>query len=742
MAESRVTYVGNGSTTNYSIPFPYILRDHVTVEVNGITQLTPLHYTFLNDSTIQFVNAPVADTAILIKRTTPQDDRLVDFTNGALLTERELDLSAKQNFFLLQELNDNYNQLLEDAKMRLATDAGVQLTEAQDVIDAMVQEVLASDLLSTLQSNISSIDLNGENIIAVDLLIDEEIADRIAGDASLQTQLNTITAATAATVFVQTTAPVPGSGGVPDPIPNGARWYDSDDNNKPYIWDQSTTTWISIEDPRIAANAADIAALEVSLTAAEDDITTNASAISVLDTTVTNLDGTVTSNSADITQLQSDVTDVENDVAGQATSISSLTSRVTTAEGNITSQASDITALQADLTAAEGTITSQGTALSALTTRVTTAEGTITSQGASITALANTVNNPTTGVTATASAVSSLTTRVTTAESDIAAAESDITSIASDVTTLTTTVGTNTASISTQATSINGLEAQYTVKVDVNGRVAGFGLASTAINGTPTSEFIVVADKFAIVDPGATGSTPDVPFSYSGGVVQMQNVVIDGALIENASIGNAKIIDINASKITAGTIATSLLDIDGITLQNVGGTLQIDAVDWSTNISGAGKPDDNATDGATAGVNFDAAYAPGPSTIAIANTERSTASGSFTTCKSFQLQGTGTVTLRFRYRHDLAANGQIRVIQGASVLTLSNETVGSIASNILTVIGGGVGSFIEAEVNVTLDNRDDEIDVQFRRTSGATSFFLSDAEIRISALDGTTTTQD
>lgn len=42
------------------------------------------------------------------------------------------------------------------------------------------------------------------------------------------------------------------------------------------------------------------------------------------------------------------------------------------------------------------------------------------------------------------------------------------------------------------------LEGRYTVKIDVDGYVTGFGLASTANNSEPFSEFIVRADRFSI----------------------------------------------------------------------------------------------------------------------------------------------------------------------------------------------------------------------------------------------------
>jgi hypothetical protein len=103
-------------------------------------------------------------------------------------------------------------------------------------------------------------------------------------------------------------------------------------------------------------------------------------------------------------------------------------------------------------------------------------------------------------------------------------------------TTLSTTVSGNTSTIATQATSIGGLNAQYTVKVDVNGHVAGFGLASTPINGVPTSDFTVVANRFSIIDPGNGLAAPTVPFTVSGGVVFMSNVVIQNANIQNMTI--------------------------------------------------------------------------------------------------------------------------------------------------------------------------------------------------------------
>lgn len=141
-------------------------------------------------------------------------------------------------------------------------------------------------------------------------------------------------------------------------------------------------------------------------------------------------------------------------------------------------------------------------------------------------------------------------------------------SLASDITALTSTVGGHTTSLATQASVIDGLEAQYTVKVDNNGYVAGFGLASTAVNGTPTSSFIVLADKFSIIHPANGLATAKAPFVVSGGNVYMQNVIIGNALIES----------LDAGKINTGTLNTSRLNLDGLVLGNSGGKLTINGL--------------------------------------------------------------------------------------------------------------------------------------------------------------------
>jgi len=110
----------------------------------------------------------------------------------------------------------------------------------------------------------------------------------------------------------------------------------------------------------------------------------------------------------------------------------------------------------------------------------------------------------------------------------------------------------------------NTLLGQYSVKIDNNGHVSGFGLSSTVVNDTPTSAFIIRADKFAIVDPASAAnnltnspSADTVPFAVDGGAVYIKT-----AFIKDATITSAKIASLVANKITSGYI-NAIVGING-----------------------------------------------------------------------------------------------------------------------------------------------------------------------------------
>jgi hypothetical protein len=110
VAYSYVRYSGNGSTTNYTFSFPVISTDHIKVRVNG-TLVT--NWSFLNASTIQFAAAPANAAVIEIRRETPKESAIVNFTDGSVLLERDLDLLATWQLYVAQETEDDLEDTIK-----------------------------------------------------------------------------------------------------------------------------------------------------------------------------------------------------------------------------------------------------------------------------------------------------------------------------------------------------------------------------------------------------------------------------------------------------------------------------------------------------------------------------------------------------------------------------------------------------------------------------------------------------
>jgi hypothetical protein len=128
---------------------------------------------------------------------------------------------------------------------------------------------------------------------------------------------------------------------------------------------------------------------------------------------------------------------------------------------------------------------------------------------------------------------------------------------------------------------IGNMQAQYTVKLNVNGRVAGFGLMLS--EDTP-SEFVIVAEKFQVID-NADALNPKQVFTI-GNINGVSAVGINGDLIIDGSI--------MADKITVSTLAALVADMGAITAGSivVGTTNKLwlnDSEDGGLNIGGATK---------------------------------------------------------------------------------------------------------------------------------------------------------
>lgn len=105
------TYLnGDGVTTNFVVPFPYILQAHVIVYINGAPTGS---YSWVNPSTIGFTVAPAAGVKnIRIRRITPIGAMLHQIQTGSILPA-DINLDTLQLLYLIQEAQDNLTGPLE-----------------------------------------------------------------------------------------------------------------------------------------------------------------------------------------------------------------------------------------------------------------------------------------------------------------------------------------------------------------------------------------------------------------------------------------------------------------------------------------------------------------------------------------------------------------------------------------------------------------------------------------------------
>lgn len=100
---SKITYTGDGLVQSFSVTFPYIIKEHIKVYLDGVLTTA---YTWDSGSTILMDVVPPNDTSLLIKRVTPQTP-LVVWTDGATLRAADLNKQALQIIYICQETLDN-----------------------------------------------------------------------------------------------------------------------------------------------------------------------------------------------------------------------------------------------------------------------------------------------------------------------------------------------------------------------------------------------------------------------------------------------------------------------------------------------------------------------------------------------------------------------------------------------------------------------------------------------------------
>nr|HDI2363858.1 DUF1983 domain-containing protein [Klebsiella pneumoniae] len=331
-------------------------------------------------------------------------------------------------------------------------------------------------------------------------------------------------------------------------------------------WTLITGDWVPASDQNIAfsinvlLNAGNFYFDDIFFVDVTDEINnaSNATAISNLTTRVTSAEGKITSQGTAITQLTSDLSTANGKITANANAITSLKSTVTQQGNTLTTQGQAITKLNSDLSDLSGVVDTKASAsaVSQLTTRVTNAEGKITANSTALNSITSRVNdaesaidglNETTAANGLAMANGFQQLRAQIGDNQAAITQTnkavvDLESAtAQQIDTINASMDGMSATVqqtSTAVADINGkLSAQWGVKVQTdtgggNPRIAGIQLG---IDASGSSQFLVMADTFAVYTGGANKT---YPFVVQNGVAYMQEALIRDGSITNAKIGN------------------------------------------------------------------------------------------------------------------------------------------------------------------------------------------------------------
>ena len=165
MASTIAIYTGDGTTTDFTVPFDYLAKKFVKVSV-GLTVLeggdygdTSKDYYFLDKTTVRLKTAPQAGAEVTVRRYTSATDRIVSFKDASILKATDLDTASIQTIHIAEEGRDVINDALIvdkegnwDAKGHRIVNVGTPVADS----DAMTYGVYKADALGAFQSKLDA----------------------------------------------------------------------------------------------------------------------------------------------------------------------------------------------------------------------------------------------------------------------------------------------------------------------------------------------------------------------------------------------------------------------------------------------------------------------------------------------------------------------------------------------------------------------------------------------------------
>lgn len=165
MASTIAFYTGDGTTTDFIVPFDYLAKKFVRVS-RGTTILTggdygdtSKDYYFLDKNKVRLKVPPATGEEVIIRRYTSATDRVVSFKDASVLKANDLDVSSVQTIHIAEEARDVINDALLkdkqgnwDAKDKRITNVGAPVADN----DAMTYGIYKADALGVLHSKIAA----------------------------------------------------------------------------------------------------------------------------------------------------------------------------------------------------------------------------------------------------------------------------------------------------------------------------------------------------------------------------------------------------------------------------------------------------------------------------------------------------------------------------------------------------------------------------------------------------------
>ncbi len=112
MAVTYIDHAGTQGQTDFAFTFPYLEDEHIKVEIDGVGTTD---FTVVATPTAKIVldTGLSAAASVRVRRRSAPNVNLVDFVNGSVLTEAELDLAYRHNRYLAEEIAELNDQSLQ-----------------------------------------------------------------------------------------------------------------------------------------------------------------------------------------------------------------------------------------------------------------------------------------------------------------------------------------------------------------------------------------------------------------------------------------------------------------------------------------------------------------------------------------------------------------------------------------------------------------------------------------------------